>query len=113
MAYKAGLILSLLFVAQLFIFAADLISVQMIYTNLDAVSVTAANLISTRGGIDEEITNLVYNQSGGVIEAIGDETPMLGSVYEFKISREYNPWVMSNKPMKITIIRSVVIGYYS
>ncbi len=113
MAYKAGLILSLLFVAQLFIFAADLISVQMIYTNLDAVSVTAANLISTRGGIDEEITNYVYNQSGGVIEAIGDETPMLGSVYEFKISREYNPWVMSNKPMEITIIRSVVIGYYS
>lgn len=113
MAYKMGFILSLLFVAQLFIFASDLISIQMIYTNLDAVSVTAANLISTRGGIDEEITNIVFNQSGGTIEAIGDETPMLGSVYEFKISREYNPWVMSNKPIDITIIRSVVIGYYS
>ena len=113
MAYKLGLLLSMLFLAQLFVFAGDLISIQMIYTNLDAVSVTAANLISSRGGIDDEIRNIVYSQSGGEIVAIGDETPLFGSVYEFQISREFSPWVISNGPMEITITRSVVIGYYS
>ena len=112
MAYKLGLILSMLFIAMLFVFAGDLTSVQIIYTNLDAVSVVAGNLISSRGGLDDEIVNLVYEQSGGNIEAIGDETPMLGSIYEYKISREYTPWVMSNKPMEISVTRSVVIGYY-
>lgn len=112
MAYKLGLILSMLFIAMLFVFAGDLTSIQIIYTNLDAVSVVAGNLISSRGGLDDEIVNLVYEQSGGNIEAIGDETPMLGSIYEYKISREYTPWVMSNKPMEISVTRSVVIGYY-
>ena len=103
MAYKLGLILSMLFIAMLFVFAGDLTSIQIIYTNLDAVSVVAGNLISSRGGLDDEIVNLVYEQSGGNIEAIGDETPMLGSIYEYKISREYTPWVMSNKPMEISV----------
>lgn len=113
MGYKLGLIISMLFLAELFVFAGDLISIQVIYTNMDAVSVVAGNLISSRGGLDDEIINLVYEQSGGHIEAIGDETPMFGSVYVYKISREYSPWVMSNKPMEIAIRRSVVIGYYA
>ena len=113
MAYKLGLILSMLFLTQLFVFTGDLISIQIIYTNLDAVSVVAGNLISSRGGIDDEIVNLVYEQSGGTIEAIGDETPLYGAVYKYKITREYNPWVMSNNPMDISVTRSVVIGYYA
>ena len=113
MAYKLGLILSMLFLAQLFVFTGDLISIQIIYTNLDAVSVVAGNLISSRGTIDDEIINLVYEQSGGTIEALGDETPLYGAIYEYKISREYTPWVMSNSPMEIAVTRSVVIGYYA
>ena len=113
MSYKIGLILSMLFLAQLFVFTGDLISIQIIYTNLDAVSVVAGNLISSRGGLDEEIENLVYEQSGGQIMAIGDETPMFGAVYEYKIVREFTPWVMSNEPMEISVTRSVVVGYYS
>ena len=112
MAYKLGMIISMLFLATLFVFTGDLISIQIIYTNLDAVSVVAGNLISIRGGIDQEIVNLVYEQSGGHIEALGDETPMLGAVYEYKISRDFTPWVMSNNPMEISVSRSVVIGYY-
>ena len=112
MAYKLGMIISMLFLATLFVFTGDLISIQIIYTNLDAVSVVAGNLISIRGGIDQEIVNLVYEQSGGSIVALGDETPMLGAIYEYKISRDFTPWVMSNNPMEISVTRSVVIGYY-
>lgn len=113
MSYKIGFILSLLFIAQLFVFAADLISVQMIYTNLDAVSVTAANLISLHGGLDDSIANLVYEQTGGSIEEVGDTPPLYGAVYTFRLYKDYTPWVMSNKPMTISITRTVVIGYYS
>ena len=113
MGYKLGLIISMIFLAQLFVFTGDLISIQIIYTNLDAISVVAGNLISSRGGLDEEIVNLVYEQSGGHIEALGDETPMWGAVYQYKISREFTPWVMSNNPMDISVTRSVVIGYYA
>ena len=113
MSYKLGMILSMLFLAQLFVFTGDLISIQIIYTNLDAVSVIAGNLISSRGGIDKEISALVYEQSGGEIAAIGDETPIFGGVYKFQITREFSPWVISNEPMDITVTRSVIIGYYS
>ena len=113
MGYKIGFLLSLLFIAQLFVFSGDLITIQVIYTNLDAVSVTAGNLISSRGGLDDEIINLVYEQSGGNIEAIGDETPMFGSVYRYKISREFTPWVLSKDPIEVAVSRSVVIGYYA
>lgn len=113
MGYKLGLIISMLFLAQLFVFTGDLISIQVIYTNLDAVSVVAGNLISSRGGLDDYIVNLVYEQSGGYIEALSDETPMFGTVYEYKISRDFTPWVMSNNPVEITVVRSVVIGYYA
>lgn len=102
----------MIFIVQLFVFAGDLMSMQAIYTNMDAVSVVAGNLISSRGRIDQEIVNLVYEQSGGSIEAVGNETPQFGSVYKYRISREYVPWVMSNNPMNITITRSVIIGYY-
>ena len=113
MAYKLGLIISMLFLVQLFVFVGDLMSIQIIYTNLDAVSLTAGNLISSRGGLDDEIVNLVYEQSGGSIVALGDETPLFGAVYEYKIRREYSPWVMSNKPIEISVTRSVIIGYYA
>ena len=113
MGYKLGLLLSMLFLAQLFVLTGDIISIQVIYTNLDAVSVVAGNLISSRGKIDAYIEGLVSDQTGGYIEAVGDEAPRFGSVYEFRLIREYTPWVMSNEPIEITIKRSVVIGYYS
>ena len=102
----------MLFVAQLFVFAGDMMSLQAIYTNLDAVSVVAGNLISSRGRIDEEIENLVYTQSGGRIWSIDNDTPMFGAIYKYKITREFDPWVISNKPLTVSITRSVVIGYY-
>lgn len=113
MAYKIGLLLSMIFLAYLFVFAGDIMSVQVIYTNLDAVSVVAGNMISSRGKIDDEIINLVYEQTGASIEAIGDETPLFGSVYEYKITREFESWIMSNDPIVISVTRSVVIGYFS
>ena len=113
MSYKVAFILSMLFIVQLFVFATDIISVQIIHSNLDAVSVTAGNIISSKGSINDDVINLVQNEAGASIEAIGDETPLFGAVFEYKISKWYNPAFFASKPMEVAVVRSVVIGYFN
>ena len=113
MGYKIGFILSLLLVVELFILAADVFSAQIIYTNLDAVSLTAGNIISLKGEITDELRDYVKTQTGGEIEPVGDETPMFGSIYTFQISKVFNPMNQFTKVSEITVVRSVVIGYYN
>lgn len=113
MSYKIGFILSMIFIVQLFVFATDLISVQIIHSNLDAVSVTVGNIISSKGSITNEVITLVQNEAGASIEATGDETPLFGAVFEYKISKSYQPVFLASKPMEISVVRSVVIGYYN
>ena len=113
MGYKVGFILSLLLVVELFVLAGDVLTAQIIYTNLDAVSITAGNIISTKGEITEELRTYVRNETGGEISAIGDETPLFGSVYTFQISRYYRPMNGFTKQSEIVVVRSVVIGYYN
>jgi hypothetical protein len=113
MGYKIGFILSLLLVAELFVLAGDVFSAQAIYTNLDAISITAGNLISSKGEITDDLRQYVKSQTGGDITAVGDETPLFGSIYTFKISRKFNPLSNLSPESEISVIRSVVIGYYS
>ena len=113
MASKIGFILSLLLVIELFVLAGDIFSAQIIYTNLDAVSVTAGNIISTKGEITDDLRNYVRNETGGEITAVGDEAPLFGSVYTFKISKEFSPMNKFTSKTEIAVVRSVVIGYYN
>ena len=113
MGYKVGFVLSLLLVVELFVLAGDILTAQIIYTNLDAVSITAGNIISTKGEITEELKTYVRNETGGEISAIGDETPLFGSVYTFKIAKPYKPMNGFTGESDIVVVRSVVIGYYN
>ena len=113
MASKVGFILSLLLVVELFVLAGDIFSAQIIYTNLDAVSITAGNIISTKGEITDDLKNYVRNETGGEISAVGNEAPMFGSVYTFKISKEFNPMNRFTRKTEIVVTRNVVIGYYN
>ena len=111
MAYKVGFILSLLLVIQLFVLAGDIFSAQITYTNLDAVSITAGNIISSKGEISDELKSYVKNLTGGEISAVGDENPMFGSIFTFKIAKEFKPMNKISGTKEISVIRSVVIGY--
>ena len=113
MASKVGFILSLLLVIELFVLAGDIFSAQIIYTNLDAVSITAGNIISTKGEITDEIKNYVRNETGGEITAVGNDTPLFGSVFTFRITKEFNPMNRFTGKTEISVVRSVVIGYYN
>lgn len=113
MGYKVGFLLSLLLVVELFVLAGDILSAQIIYTNLDAVSITAGNIISTKGEITEDLKSYVRSETGGEISAVGDETPLFGSVYTFQISKDFNPMNGFTKQSQIVVVRSVIIGYYN
>ena len=113
MGYKIGFILSLLLVVELFVLAGDVFTAQIIYTNLDAVSITAGNIISSKGEISESLKTFVRNETGGEISAVGDDTAMFGSIYTFKIVKEFNPMNKFTSKSEISVVRSVVIGYYN
>ena len=113
MGYKVGFVLSLLLVIELFVLAGDVLSCQIIYTNLDAISITAGNIISSKGEITDELRNYVRNESGGEITAVGDDTPLFGSVYTYKISKQYRPMNGFTSITEIAVVRSVVICYYN
>ena len=113
MGYKVGFVLSLLLVVELFVLAADILSAQIIYTNLDAVSVTAGQIISSKGEISEELKEYVRDQTGGEISPAGEELPLFGSIYTFQIVRDYKPVNWFVKESQIVVVRSVIIGYYN
>lgn len=113
MGSKMGFILSLLFVAQLFVMATDFIAVQMIYTNLDAVSVSVGYIISKKGGITQEVVDLVHEEAGAEIEQIGDTPQMLGEIFQYRIFKEYQSFTLMNRVTEVAVVRSVMIGYYS
>ena len=113
MASKVGFILSLLLVIELFVLAGDVFTAQIIYTNLDAISITAGEIISSKGEISNELKSYVSEQTGGEISAVSNEAPMFGSVYTFKITKEFSPMNRFTSKTEIVVVRSVVIGYYN
>ncbi len=108
-----GFILSLLFLVQLFALLGDMLSVQIIYNNLDAVSVNAGYLISRYGKVTPIVTNYVSEEAGATVVAISEGTGRIGDVYKYKISKTYKPLIIKNEDMEIAVMRSIIIGYYS
>ena len=113
MAYKIGFLLSLIFVVYLFILAGDLMAIQVIYTNLDAVSVTAGEIISRKGGITQDVIDLVSEEADAAIYAVGDNPPLFGAAFRYCIVKDYDPFLLSSDNLEIAVTRSVVIGYYT
>ena len=113
MSYKLGFILSLVFVVELFLLACDLFSGQMVYTNLDAASVAAGSVISSKGGITDEVVSYIEDTTGGHIEAVSNETPRFGDIFTYRIYKSYNPLTVFGEEHTISVTRGVVIGYYN
>ena len=85
----------------------------MIYTNLDAASVTAGSIISSKGGITDEVVRYIEDTTGGHIEPVSNETPRFGDVYTYRIYKTFNPMTVLSEEHMISITRGVVIGYYN
>ncbi len=112
MGYKLGFVLSLLFLVQLFALLGDIMSIQIIYTNIDAASITAGQLISRWGGINERVTEAVKNDAGAEIVQLEGSSVLVGQTFYYKVYKEYKPYVLQSESLEIAVCRSVIIGYY-
>ena len=112
MSYKVSFILSMVFVVMYFLFAGDMISLQFIYSDLDAKSVTISYLISENGTIDDSFVEYVENKYEIDFVYADNYAPLFGDEVTYVIAKTYKPLMMSKDVMTISIQRTTVIGYY-
>ena len=112
MSSKIGTILSLIFVSMFFLLGVDLMCLQLTLSNLDAKSVNISYAISQKGTIDDELINNIDQRYNVEFECLSNCSPMYGDVVDYIITSEYNPLIISNQVMRISIKRYAVIGFY-
>lgn len=112
MSYKIGILLSMIFVALFFLFGADLISIQSVFSTLDAKSNNISYLIARNGLIDDAFKNRIENMYH--VEFICDNnlSPTFGEEIIYTISSTYQPMIISKGEMKISISKMTVVGFY-
>lgn len=112
MSYKVGLILSMIFVAMFFLFGADLITLEAVYSSLDAKANNISYIISRSGTIDDDFVSYIENTFAVTFDCPKEETPEFGEKIIYKISTNYRPLVISEEEMTISIERMTIIGFY-
>ncbi len=112
MSYKIGLLLSMVFVAMFFLFGADLISIQSVYSSLDSKANNISYLISRSGVIDEDFINYIESSYYVDFECPLNLSPTFGEEITYSISTKYKPMIIDKKEMTITISRMTVVGFY-
>ena len=112
MSYKIGLLLSMVFVALFFLFSADLISIQSVYSTLDAKSSNISYLISRNGIIDQDFIDYIEYNYAVAFDCPINLAPTFGEEITYSISTEYQPMVIDKSTMTITIYRMTVVGFY-
>ena len=112
MSYKISFILSMVFVTMFFLFAGDMISLQFLYSDLDAKSVTISYLISQHGKLDNEFIENIENKYGLDFVTADNYSPLFGDEVTYVIAKQYKPLIMSKDKMTIFIKRTTVIGYF-
>lgn len=112
MSYKIGFILSMIFVAMFFLFSGDLISLQYIYSDLDAKSVSISYLISEHGKLDGPFIRGIERKYGVNFVTASNYMPLFGDEVTYVIATKYKPLIMSQDQMTVSIERTTVIGYY-
>lgn len=113
MSSKIGLVLSMIFVALFFAFGIDLICVQFIYNDLDAISVAISYRISEYGAINNTFKKSIESTYGVTFYCTSNCNPKFGDVVTYVVSKEYQPVIMDSNTMTISIERSAVIGFYN
>ena len=112
MSYKIGLLLSMVFVAMFFLFGADLISIQSVYSSLDSKANNISYLISRSGIIDEDFINYIETSYYVDFDCSLNLSPTFGEEITYSISTKYKPMIIDKKEMTITISRMTVVGFY-
>ena len=112
MSYKVGLLLSMVFVALFFLLGADLITLESVYSNLDAKANNISYIISRNGVIDDEFISYVEQTFNVDFSCPKNSSPSFGEKIIYQVSTSYRPFVISRNEMVITIERMTIVGFY-
>ena len=110
MSYKLGLMLSLVFLMCVFLMAGDMFCISAIHSDLDSMALVVSYCVSRDGRVTSDTLDFVEDHGALMILPWG--TPRIGDIYTFTVYKEYTPIIISNKPIKVTVVRSSVVGYY-
>lgn len=114
MGSKIGTILSMIFLALFFTLGMDLMSIQYIYSDLDAKAVSISYIISKAANITERLTKEIEDKyQVDLIILNGEKTYKAGEIVSFQLQTYYHPLIMSKNDMTIKVTRDSIIGYYS
>ena len=95
-----------------FLFAGDMISLQFIYSDLDAKSVTISYLISEHGSLEADFIDAIERKYQIDFVTADNYSPLFGDEVTYVIAKQYKPLVMSQDMMTVSVKRITVIGYF-
>ena len=116
MGNQLSVILCLPLLLSILYFGVDLVSIQAIYSSLDAISNEISYKISTNGvdndgNVDKSIDYFLKNNYDAyLIRADNLKSYKEGDFYPYYLVKEYKPIVISSKPLKINIKRYAILG---
>lgn len=112
MSSKLGTILSLIFITFFVTLSADLISLQYLYSDLDAKSTSIAYLIAKNKGADKSFAKMIEDKYSVEFTCLSYCNGAPGDIIDFKIERTYRPLFISKEEITISIKRQAIISYY-
>lgn len=115
MGKRIVLMFSLLVASLGILLSSDLVTTEMIYSELDTMALTVGYYISKSGGVTESIRSYVQKEIQANIYCAMEECGAIkkGDTYFYAIEKEFVPIIYRKSDNKITLKRSVVIGLYS
>ena len=111
MAYKLGLMLSIVFIMSVMLLGGDIIGISSVHSSLDALSLMVARAIGKEGRVSGSTYQLVRSY-GAMIQYDDLKTPAVGEKFTFTLSQFYETFVLSRERLEITVKRTVIVGYY-
>jgi hypothetical protein len=91
----------------------DLLVLQSIFQDLDAISMNVSYLISKSGSVNSVVLDYLKNKNGVVIIYEENAVYQLGDICSYTLSYAYTPVFISRDELQITINREAIIGYYN
>lgn len=113
MGSNIATILSFTFVALFFVLGIDMLTIQFAFTDLDRIAVTFSYVIAKNATISNEFISNYCDQYNVTFTCLSNCTPKIGDVVEYKLTKEFDPILMSGDVINISVIRTTVIGYYN
>ncbi len=96
----------------MFTYAGDLCNMQTTYAQVDSIAITAGKMISKSWAITQDVRRYVGSQDARIVAANEKAyQPAEGDVFSFIVYKNYKTFSFDQSVKKISINRSVVLGY--